>query len=614
MNRNTVNRFAMQPQVNIQRSKFKRDSTHKTTMSAGQLVPIYVDEVLPGDTHSLDMASIIRMQTPLFPTMDNSFIDYFFFFVPNRLTWEHWQEFNGENTTEPWTQQDTFTIPQLNAPVGGWAIGTIADYMGVHIKARIAEEIESVNALPFRAYVLIWNEWFRDQNLQTPAYIVRDDATQTGIAEGAYPGQVYLNSAGNMVTGTELDAALKGGIPLPVNKIHDYFTSCLPDAQKGTEVRIPTSNPVRNINGTASALDEVFNTPKWDGFAPVMPMIPNPEGPSALWVEPDQNGAMKSDTTFRQKLGNPASTVPTGFMAAPIVATGNTAINDDVKTMAPGTAQGASTENYGMYMANLFADVGSIMGSINDLRLAFAVQRLLEKDARGGTRYTEIVREHFGTTSPDSRLQRTELLGSRRIPINIDQVLQTSASDDVSPQGNTAAYSLTGHAGGMFTRSFTEHGYIIGLACIRTEHTYQQGTERFWNRKDRFDFYYPSLAYIGEQAVLQKEIYDQPSANVERLEQPFGYQEAWADYRYKPSRISGEFRSDYAQSLDSWHYGDDYSSVPTLSSAWLMETRVNIDRTIAVPTQSQFLCDIAFRVTSVRPMPIFSVPGLVDHN
>lgn len=554
MNRNTEFHFSKNPiQLDMPRSKFDRSSQHKTTMNTGDLVPIFVDEVLPGDTMTMDIASAIRMSTPIYPVMDNAYMDIYFFAVPNRLVWEHWREFCGENRTTHWEQETEYEIPQITSPATtGWEKGTIADYMGIPTKVPGL----SISALPFRAYCLIWNEWFRDENLKNPCMINMDETTQTGTNGTDY------------VTNAQL-----GGMPCKVAKYHDYFTSALPEPQKGPPVLLPL--------GTEA--------PVWSGPA-------------------NQNGGKLPTTENAIYFRNLDGTLPAaGGLGLASNPTGNEAY-------IISTTEQSGTRANAIAPISLYADLTqATAATINQLRQAFAVQRMYEKDARGGTRYIEVIKTHFGVTSPDSRQQRPEYLGGLRTPINMDQVLQTSATDNTSPQGNTAAYSLTNFRNSLFTKSFTEHEFIIGLACIRTDNTYQQGIERLWSRKTRFDYYWPSLANIGEQAILNKEIYAQGSA---ADEEAFGYQEAWADYRYKPSRVSGAMRSNYEQSLDAWHYAEYYTAQPILGTTWIDESRVNVNRTIAVQDEleDQFICDFYFNMEMARPMPIYSIPGLIDHH
>lgn len=560
MNRNTESKFAVNPtNIDMPRSMFDRSTQLKTTFNAGELIPIYVDEVLPGDTFSMDTALALRMSTPIHPVMDNCNLDLYYFFVPNRLVWEHWKEFNGENTTSKWEQTTEYMIPQIQAPANGWEKGTIADYMGLPIGIKNI----SVSHLPFRAYTLIWNDWFRDQNLQDPAYINTDETTLTGSN-----GNTYIS-----------DAQL-GGKPLPVNKYHDYFTSALPEPQKGPAVLLPLGDSANvNVFGTGKTLGLTNGTTNFS-------LLTNSNSTNA-------NHYIYDTDLFNKDVG---TTHGTNGISSPV----NAAIGVTTNPEQSGLTGIADLSN-------------ATAATINQLRQAFQIQKLFEKDARGGTRYIEIIKSHFGVTSPDARQQRPEYLGGKRIPINMDQVLQTSSTDTISPQGNTAAFSLTNDQSSSFTKSFTEHGFILGLACIRTEHTYQQGIDKMWSRKQRFDYYWPALANIGEQAILNKEIYAQGTA---ADEEAFGYQEAWAEYRYKPSKVTGAMRSTYAQSLDVWHYGDDYDAQPILSDAWIRETKANIDRTLAVQSslEDQFIADFYFRNICTRPMPVYSIPGLIDHH
>lgn len=572
MNRNSNSRFAQAPQVDIQRSTFDRSSGHKTTFNAGKLVPIYVDEVLPGDTFEMKTSAIIRGSTPIFPVMDNANLDIYFFFVPNRLVWDHWKEFNGENTTSKWEQTVEYSIPQMAPPLStetvpteGWEKGTLADYMGIPTKvgpgAAQANAQWTVNHLPFRAYCLIWNEWFRDQNLQDPVLIDKGDSQTNGR---------HLIPEGNSIT-FENQAALQGANLLPVNKYFDYFTGALPEPQKGPDVLLP-------LGSLAPVITNQTNNPGITGNSPEMKFVSN------------------------QNLQNQKNVIigPTG-------GGGGSLLTGQVTTEAISGK---------LIPSNLVTDLSNATSAtINELRLAFQLQRLYERDARGGTRYIEIIKSHFGVTSPDARLQRPEYLGGERIPINIDQVIQTSGTmEGTTPQGNTAAYSLTGNQGSYFKHSFVEHGYVLGLACVRTEHTYQQGLEKIWNRKNRFDFYWPALANIGEQAILNKEIYLQALGTTN--EEAFGYQEAWAEYRYKPSRVSSAFRSNVTGSLDAWHYADYYEELPKLSAEWVQETYKNVDRTLAVQStlEDQYIADFWFKCKCTRPMPIYSIPGLIDHH
>lgn len=539
MSRNTDNHFGNAPIKNIGRSSFKRPFSHKTTFNTGDLVPIYAEEVLPGDTAKVHTAMLLRMTTPINPVMDNAWVDTYYFFVPRRLVWEHWKEFMGENTTDAWTQEVEYTIPQLKAPSGGWIKGTVGEKL-YGIQTREA----TVDACYARAYTLIYNEWFRNENLIEPAEVSTGDATTSG------------SNGNNYVTDLQ-----KGGKLAKAGKYADYFTRALPEPQKGPDVYLPlgTMAPVyagqENIHrSNVNPLKLVFSD----------------------WTTPSANRTL----AMKQNTGNVHITTSTG------------------------TLENAS----GLYPANLFADLSmASSATINQLRQAFAVQRLYERDALGGTRYTEMIKAHFGVTSSDARLQRPEYLGGKRCPVNISQVIQQSATDSTSPQGNTAAYSLTIDNHDDFTKSFEEHGIILGLAVVRTEHSYQQGLARKFSRKNRVDFYFPELSNIGEQYIKNKEIYVQ---NTAEDNEAFGYQEAWAEYRYSNNLVTGELNSDYTTPLDSWHYADDYDRLPTLSQAWEVETEANVARTLAIQDQDQWIADFYFDQTWIRPMPIYSIPSL----
>lgn len=540
MNRNVESHFALNPtRIDLSRSTFDRSSSVKTSFNAGDIVPFYLDEVLPGDTFSIKTNKVVRMQALLTPVMDNIYLDTYYFFVPNRLTWNHWKQFNGENTESAWIPETEYEVPQITAPAGGWSVGTIADYFG--LPTGVAGI--SVSALPFRAYALIMNEWFRDQNLQDPLNIPLDDATVQGVN-----------------TGTFVTDVAKGGLPFVASKYHDYFTSCLPSPQKGPDVTIPVSS---GANLPVLTLKET---------------IPNPSN-TTLWSVNSYGGnndvRVKNNTNDLAITGSGGAFIPSNLWA----------VND-----------------------------GSVSAAtINQLRMAFQIQKLYEKDARGGTRYIEILKSHFGVTSPDARLQRPEYLGGNRVPINVNQIVQQSQSTEQSPQGTPVGLSLTTDSHGDFSKSFTEHGFVIGVMVARYDHTYQQGIDRMWSRKDRFDYYWPVFANIGEQAVLNKEIYAQGTVKDSEV---FGYQEAWADYRYKPNRVTGEMRSSYSKSLDVWHLGDDYSTLPSLSDSWIREDKNNIDRVLAVSSKvsNQFFADIYVENRTTRPMPMYSIPGLIDHH
>lgn len=564
-----TNSFSDAPvNLDLQRSKFQRNFNHKTTFKEGDLVPVYFDEVLPGDTFSVDSSFLVRMSTPVFPVMDNSAIDLYFFFVPNRLVWDHWQEFCGENTSAPWTQKTEYLVPQIifDDPDSTFGFGatnySVMNYFGIPSSLKFRGL--SVSDLPNRAYRLIWNEWFRDQNIQSPVFVPTDDSSRAFAR--------YEDLARDY-----------GGYPLKVCKFHDYFTSCLPSPQKGPAVTLPLGSLAPVISGA--------NNPDLRTSSPA-------NGIRFI----TQGGA--PDSNF-----HPLGLDFTGVTTVPAIS--RLSFDND-------ETPGAQPNVGNVIFANQYADLSqATVTTINELRQAFAIQRLYEKDARGGTRYRELLKAHFGVTAPDSRVQVPEYLGGCRVPININQVLQTSATNDVTPQGNTAAYSCTTDSRSLFTSSFVEHGMLIGLACIRVEHSYCQGIERFWSRKRRFDFYWPTLANIGEQAVLKKELF--VTGRVEDDDLAFGYQEAWADYRYKPNRLSGEFSIDSSTSNQSslgqaWTYMDVYNSAPTLSDSWIREGTQNIAQTLAVQDKPQFIADFYFKVGTVRPMPVYSVPGLIDHH
>lgn len=560
--RNMDSRFAINPQVSISRSKFNRDSSVKTSFNVGQLIPFYLDEVLPGDTFQLKTSLICRMQPLVTAPMDNLYLDTYYFFVPNRIVWDHWKELNGENTESAWIPQTEYQVPQITAPTGGWQIGTIADYFGIPTGVSGL----SISALPFRAYSLIVNEWFRDQNLQDPLETPKSDTTVVGT------------NSGNYIT----DCA-KGGQPFTANKLHDYFSSALPGPQKGPDVLIGDTgalNPV--ITGDNHATKSTMSSINFDVYSASNPFTVSTD--FTLKLTKGSSGSSTVDSTTPL----PTTSFPYGV--------GDPTLRPSFKAVP----------------SNLWVS-GAATTSINQLRMAFQIQKMYEKDARGGTRYQEMIKAHFGVTSPDARLQRPEYLGGERLPININQVVQNSATTSTSPQGTVAGQSVTSDSHGDFIRSFTEHGMIIGLCVARYEHTYQQGINRFWTKKSRTDFFLPVLANLGEQPIFNREIYAQGTAVDDEV---FGYQEAWADYRYKPSIVTGEMRSNHDKSLDSWHFADDYDTLPKLSSSWLVEDKSPVDRALAVQSSvsNQLFADFFIQNETTRPMPVYSVPGLIDHH
>lgn len=557
MNRNTNTHFALNPtRLDISRSTFNRDHSVKTSFNVGDIVPFFVEEVLPGDTFDITTSKVVRMPSLLTPIMDNLYLDTYYFFVPNRLCWTHWKELMGENTQSAWLPSVEYQVPQITAPDGGWNIGTIADYFGIPTGIPNL----SVNALPFRAYALICNEWFRDENLSDPLNIPVDDTTVAGVN-----------------TGTFVTDVAKGGLPYKAAKYHDYFTSCLPAPQKGPDVKIPVAN--------SSAMPVV-----------TMANAHDPGGFTLSGLARDSNGNIASP----YHVGAYMST-STNLAANP---------TNYLKAFDPSTGRGEGFDPVNLYAV----EVDPVAATINQLRMAFQIQKLYERDSRAGTRYIEILRSHFSVTSPDARLQRPEYLGGNRIPIVIDEIRQTSGTvASGTPQGTPTGQSRTTDVHHDVKKSFVEHGFIIGVMVARYDHTYQQGLERFWSRKDRFDYYWPVFANIGEQAVLNKEIYAQGSAEDDEV---FGYQEAWADYRYKPSRVTGEMRSKAPQSLDIWHLADDYSARPSLSDSWIREDPGTVNRVLAVSeaNSNQLWCDIFIKNRATRPMPLYSIPGLIDHH
>lgn len=574
MSRNAESRFAINPtRIDMSRSTFDRPFSHKTTFNVGDIIPFYVDEVLPGDTHKIRTSKVVRMQTLLTPVMDNIYLDTYYFFVPDRIVWSHWKQFMGENTDSAWVPSTEYEVPVIASPDGGWKEGTIADYMGIPINVGNLY----VNALPFRAYALIVNEWFRDENLCDPLNIPLDDATVKGVN-----------------TGTFVTDVVKGGLPYKAAKYHDYFTSALPAPQKGPDVTIPVSSganfPVFG-SGTPLFLTDGSTYGGLTSLVPPggafeSPAVLSVAGSSVVGASLDVNKLALGDSTDKGKMVG-------------------------VMTKGQMDANFPNVKDSGLVAIN---DGSVSVATINQLRMAFQIQKLYERDARGGTRYIEILKSHFGVTSPDARLQRPEYLGGNRIPITINQVVQNSGSmNGETPQGTTTAYSLTTDVHQEFTKSFVEHGFIIGVIVARYDHTYQQGLERFWSRRDRFDFYWPVFANIGEQAILNKEIYATGQASDSEV---FGYQEAWADYRYKPSRVSGEMRSNAKTSLDSWHLADDYDALPTLSDSWIREEPNNVNRVLAVTSEvsNQLFCDLYIQNRTTRPMPVYSIPGLIDHH
>lgn len=556
MNRNNERHFNQIPEMKASRTRFNRDQTILTTFDAGKLIPFYVDEVLPGDTFSVNTSAIVRMTTPKYPVMDDAFIDFYYFYCPNRILWDNFKYFMGEVKDTPWMPEKTYKVPTITVQGSIWAgplEESILDYMGVPTK--IEKDFE-VNALPVRAYVKIWNEFFRDENVENAATLKTDDEKE------------YYADDKNATLETILRYANTGGRCLPVNKFHDYFTSCLPYAQRGPTVTLPM-----------------------EGNAPIR--LGNTRGEYQ-----DFGGAVEMILAEKGASNTPGSMVYGKYTGAP---------GEKQAMQFTGKERSSGEVGTGGWM---YADLSSVTAAtINDLRKAVVVQQYYEALARGGSRYREQVQALWDVTISDKTVQVPEYLGGGRYHVNMNQIVQTSGqqANDDTPIGETGAMSVTPINESSFTKSFEEHGFVIGVCCVRHNRSYQQGLERFWSRSDRLDYYVPQFANIGEQPVKKKEIMLTGNSTDEET---FGYQEAWADYRMKPNRVSGLMRSNATGTLDFWHYADKYSTVPTLSQEWMSEGKEEIARTLIMQNEPQFFGAIRVANKTTRRMPLYSVPGL----
>lgn len=583
--RNSEVYFSELPKVDIGRSIFNRDFGHKTSFNVGDLIPFYIDEVIPGSTHNITTSVVARLQTLLNPIMDNLYMDTFYFFVPMRLLWDHWKEFCGENSSGPWTRDKVqYRIPHLLYPLNssegandaGFDVGSIADYFGVPVQTHIESETygdeNCPSALPFRAYAKIVNEFFRDQNLQQPIVVHTDDTIRRGVHNR------YGNTAPDDPIWYPTDLEL-GGKPFKVARFHDYFSSCLPQPQKSDAVSI-----FGNLSGS-------------DTFAPVYTRT------NEYTVNSDASlhGLFKSDAYNFE--GRFAVGAPDG--------------SGSLSHKLNAYEQDNVIAGFGFTPNNLWAQLNIPEATINNLRLAFQLQKYYEKSARGGTRYREYLAEFFGVNNGDARMQIPEYLGGHRIPLAIHQVANTGKGENAA-LGDLGAMSNTSDTHEDFHMSFSEHGYIIGLCCVRYDNTYSQGLEKFWSRRDILDFYNPVFAHISEQPVYRRELslglLTEPSGTVDP-NGVFGYLPAWQDYRQKPSRVSGEMRPEVSNTLASWHLADDYVYAPFLSEEWIMMDQTNVDRVLAVTSQvsNQIFADFWIQNQVVQPMPVHSIPGLADH-
>lgn len=564
-------RFSDAPAMYMKRTKFDRSHVYKTTFNSGKLIPVFVDEILPGDTTRMSVNYFARLATPIKPIMDNIYLDWFFFFVPNRLVWEHWQNFCFERE-DPDDNTD-YVIPTVTATGNSdnAYVGSLWDYFGLPVNT--SGNLSGINALPFRGVYLIYNEWFRDENLQKSVKIQKGDTNEVlnSARASEQPAWVFTSDF-NIVPGFACP---------PRCKRHDYFTSALPWTQKGPGVSI-------GLAGTATLVDPspVSGYFVQQGNADL--------GAAQLSKDAGVHSVFTGDGSLNYQGGGYSTTI----------------VGHSVN--GSGTATATALPGSSWLSKSAYADLdSSSIFTINSLRIAFQMQKFYERLARGGSRYTEVLRSFFGVISPDARLQRPEFLGSFTKMVNVNPIAQTSATDDTSPQGNLSAYGVTAAKFHGFTKSFVEHGYIFGFVCARADLTYQQGINKMWFRSTVYDWYWPTFAHLGEQAILLKEIY--ATGDTKHDDSVFGYQERYAEYRYKPSQITGKFRSSVIDgNLDVWHLSQFFKNAPTLNEEFILENPP-IERIIAVPSEPEFLLDIGFRYTTVRPMPMFGTPGLVDH-